>query len=93
MLARVQMREDAALPPVHGEVPVEHPLPDLLPLDPAWELQVCELVPQQVRLHVTLQMHKPATVLSFFFFFFFMWARTWIAKMQHASINGSKTQA
>lgn len=49
-------------PPVHGEVPVEHPLAHLLPLDPAGELQVRELVPQQLRLHVALQDGRTTTL-------------------------------
>lgn len=42
------------LPPVHGEVPVQHPLANLLPLHPSGKFQVCELIAKQVGLHVSL---------------------------------------
>lgn len=48
-------------PSTHGKVSVEHPLAHLLPLNPAGEFQVRELVPQQMRLHVPLEDRKIKT--------------------------------
>ena len=46
---------DSAVPAVHALVSVQHLLPQLLGLDPAGELEVCELLSQQLRSQERLQ--------------------------------------
>lgn len=52
------------LPPIHGEVSVEHPLAHLLPLNSPRKFQVRELISQQVRLHETLEEQTRAALES-----------------------------